>query len=264
MIRYLNVVDVLGKALKLSERSTIAARPQHRSALTGTHTPTTHQELIWYDVRSQITIAQTEVQLHYIFCKRCSFSPDGEYFIHHSKDYPKDMVAASPSRQTLKGNSHDKQRQNHLYRHLPKLIAMFGIVAMGVFQWSPSRSLDQRAPQPNHVVHEAPTPKNDEPRTDLQSATMETLRKAPTNPISSNTNGVSTNDIKVSKVIQVSHATAMNRYPDEYAAVQSYLRTQFPAKQLKLMSFGSSYGAEAISLATLYFNETEGFSDVTI
>lgn len=167
------------------------------------------------------------------------------------------MVAFS-SRRTLKGNSHQKQCTGHLYRYLPKIIVVFGIVVMGMFQWSLSRSL-AKAPQPRPVVHEASTPKYDEPRTEMLPVTMESLRKAPTKNIASNTN-----DIKVSNVMQVSHATGKNRYPDEYAAVQSYLRTQFPEKPLKLMSFGSSYGDEAISLATLYFNETEGFSDVTI
>ncbi|KAL7481567.1 hypothetical protein ACHAW6_007248 [Cyclotella cf. meneghiniana] len=72
-------------------------------------------------------------------------------------------------------------------------------------------------------------------------------------------------DMMISKPIQVSHATGMNRYPDEYLAVKEFLRKRSSTgKTIKLLSFGSSYGNEAISLATLYFNDEEGFPDVTI
>ena len=67
-----------------------------------------------------------------------------------------------------------------------------------------------------------------------------------------------------SRVMQVSHATSSNRYPDEYLAVKEYLKSISRTENVKLLSFGSSYGHEAISLATLYFNETEGFKDVSI
>jgi len=72
-------------------------------------------------------------------------------------------------------------------------------------------------------------------------------------------------DMMITKPIQVSHATNMNRYPDEYLAVKEFLRKRSSTGQkIKLLSFGSSFGLEAISLATLYFNEEEGFPDVTI
>lgn len=59
--------------------------------------------------------------------------------------------------------------------------------------------------------------------------------------------------------IQFSHATAMNRYPDEYSAVQKYFESFATKKAMKfsLLSFGSSTGEEAITLATMYFNDTK-------
>ena len=56
--------------------------------------------------------------------------------------------------------------------------------------------------------------------------------------------------------IQVSHATAKNRYPDEYRAARDYLRAHHSSSResgYRLLSFGSSTGEEAITLATLYF-----------
>lgn len=51
----------------------------------------------------------------------------------------------------------------------------------------------------------------------------------------------------------------MNRYPDEYSFVKEYADSHWSHKSssLKLLSFGSSTGEEAISLATLYFNATK-------
>ncbi|KAL3786024.1 hypothetical protein HJC23_006976 [Cyclotella cryptica] len=72
-------------------------------------------------------------------------------------------------------------------------------------------------------------------------------------------------DMIISKAMQVSHATNMNRYPDEYLAVKEFLRKRSSSgNKVKILSFGSSYGDEAISLAALYFNEEEGFPDVAI
>lgn len=57
--------------------------------------------------------------------------------------------------------------------------------------------------------------------------------------------------------IQLSHATAMNRYPDEYSAAQNYFRTLVSessgSMNKKLLSFGASTGEEAITLASMYF-----------
>ena len=57
--------------------------------------------------------------------------------------------------------------------------------------------------------------------------------------------------------IQLSHATSMDRYPDEYSAVQKYFQTQLAersdTKKKKMLSFGSSTGEEAITLASMYF-----------
>ena len=64
--------------------------------------------------------------------------------------------------------------------------------------------------------------------------------------------------------MQVSHATSSDRYPDEYLAVKQYLQSNSQTDNVKILSFGSSYGNEAVSLATLYFNETEGFRNVSI
>jgi methylase of polypeptide subunit release factors len=56
--------------------------------------------------------------------------------------------------------------------------------------------------------------------------------------------------------IQLSHTSAMDRYPDEYSAVQNYFQTQ-PAKhstkKKRLLSFGSATGEEAMTLASMYF-----------
>lgn len=56
--------------------------------------------------------------------------------------------------------------------------------------------------------------------------------------------------------IQLSHSTSMDRYPDEYSAVQNYFQTQpteHGTKKKKLLSFGSSTGEEAMTLASMYF-----------
>jgi len=59
--------------------------------------------------------------------------------------------------------------------------------------------------------------------------------------------------------MQISHGTSMNRYPDEYLFVKNYVDSKWNTTfgDLKLLSFGSSTGEEAISLATLYFNDTK-------
>lgn len=60
--------------------------------------------------------------------------------------------------------------------------------------------------------------------------------------------------------IQLSHASYRNRYPDEYIAVKEYFDTKKKKKkkesQRSLLSFGSSTGEEALTLATMYFNDT--------
>lgn len=68
----------------------------------------------------------------------------------------------------------------------------------------------------------------------------------------------------IPKVMQISHATSSDRYPDEYSAVRDYLKANSQTTNVNLLSFGSSYGNEAISLSTLYFNETTGFHNVSI
>jgi hypothetical protein len=76
---------------------------------------------------------------------------------------------------------------------------------------------------------------------------------------------VQNDDIKVDRPIQVSHWTKMDRYPDEYLAVKEILKTSWSnTSTLKLLSFGSSTGEEAITLATRYFTRNEGFFDVAI
>jgi len=87
--------------------------------------------------------------------------------------------------------------------------------------------------------------------------------------------------------IQLSHATSMNRYPDEYSAVKEYfdklsskeygkessgkkLRTAALSREggadvtkktnASLLSFGSSTGEEAITLATMYFKNDTKFN----
>ena len=60
--------------------------------------------------------------------------------------------------------------------------------------------------------------------------------------------------------IQVSHVTGRDRYPDEYLFIKKYLDSHWNSKSdssVKILSFGSSTGEEAISLATLYFNSKE-------
>lgn len=56
--------------------------------------------------------------------------------------------------------------------------------------------------------------------------------------------------------IQLSHKSSMNRYPDEYSAVQKYFKnlTSKEEKMKKLLSFGAATGEEAITLAYMYFN----------
>lgn len=60
---------------------------------------------------------------------------------------------------------------------------------------------------------------------------------------------------ETNKQIQKSHGTSMNRYPDEYLAVKLYLDHNLDSTpKRKILSFGSSTGEEAITLASLYFN----------
>eukprot|EP00804_Cyclotella_cryptica_P011163 CCRYP_007702-RE/>CCRYP_007702-RE protein AED:0.04 eAED:0.04 QI:3750/1/1/1/0.71/0.62/8/190/1362 len=66
------------------------------------------------------------------------------------------------------------------------------------------------------------------------------------------------------KAIETSHFSKMNRYPDEFTAVQKFLKNMSTVANRKILSFGSSTGEEAISLATLYLNEKEGFPNATI
>lgn len=66
--------------------------------------------------------------------------------------------------------------------------------------------------------------------------------------------------------IQLSHATAMNRYPDEYQAVREHIRglaspTKAGGGKYKLLSFGSATGEEAITLATMYFRDDDKDDD---
>jgi hypothetical protein len=73
--------------------------------------------------------------------------------------------------------------------------------------------------------------------------------------------------VSIPKVMQVSHATSSDRYPDQYTAVRDYLHSKkMPTfhHRVNLLSFGSSYGNEAITLATLYFTNATGFDDITI
>jgi len=65
--------------------------------------------------------------------------------------------------------------------------------------------------------------------------------------------------------IQLSHTSAMNRYPDEYSAVQTYFRTEMSdgisdsdgtKKKKKMLSFGAATGEEAITLASMYFSNS--------
>jgi len=67
--------------------------------------------------------------------------------------------------------------------------------------------------------------------------------------------------------IQLSHSTSMNRYPDEYKAVQEYLHgrdSNNKASKYKLLSFGSATGEEAITLATMYYPDNGGGEDNTV
>jgi len=75
---------------------------------------------------------------------------------------------------------------------------------------------------------------------------------------------VTTKNDRIQNQIQVSHTTAMNRYPDEYTAVKEYVEDHMSSTpNMKFLSFGSSTGLEAISLASLYFNDTK-HSNITI
>lgn len=66
------------------------------------------------------------------------------------------------------------------------------------------------------------------------------------------------------KQAQISHATYMNRYPQEYQAVAEYINNNEPSNtMMKILSFGSSTGEEAVSLATLYLNSPK-FQNLTI
>jgi hypothetical protein len=74
-------------------------------------------------------------------------------------------------------------------------------------------------------------------------------------------------EVSIPKAMQVSHATSSDRYPDQYTAVRDYLHSKkIPTfhHRVNLLSFGSSYGNETITLATQYFNDATGFDDVTI
>jgi len=67
--------------------------------------------------------------------------------------------------------------------------------------------------------------------------------------------------------IPLSNATAMNRYPDEYEAVREHLRgrdSNNKSSKYKLLSFGSSTGEEAITLATMYYSDDGGGGDNTV
>jgi len=67
--------------------------------------------------------------------------------------------------------------------------------------------------------------------------------------------------------IQLSHVSAMNRYPDEYEAVREYLGgrdSKNKASKYKLLSFGSATGEEAITLATMYYPDNGGGGDNTV
>ena len=67
--------------------------------------------------------------------------------------------------------------------------------------------------------------------------------------------------------IQLSHASYMNRYPDEYEAVREYLHghdSKNKASKYKLLSFGSATGEEAITLATMYYPDNGGGGDNTV
>jgi len=57
--------------------------------------------------------------------------------------------------------------------------------------------------------------------------------------------------------IQLSHVSAMNRYPDEYSAVQQHFLEKKKHNLKKILSFGCATGEEAISLATMYFNDND-------
>ena len=67
----------------------------------------------------------------------------------------------------------------------------------------------------------------------------------------------------MTKQIQLSHATNLNRYPDEYGAVKTYFDHNALLKPGKILSFGSSTGEEAISLVNMYFQSSE-YKDWTI
>jgi len=65
---------------------------------------------------------------------------------------------------------------------------------------------------------------------------------------------------RIQSQIQDSHSTSMNRYPDEYIAVQKYFQIQASedgTKNKALLSFGSSTGEEAITLASMYFSSNK-------
>lgn len=64
--------------------------------------------------------------------------------------------------------------------------------------------------------------------------------------------------------VQRSHATYENRYPQEYQAVAEYINNNEPSNpMMKMLSFGSSTGEEAVSLGKLYFNSSK-FRNLTI
>ena len=62
--------------------------------------------------------------------------------------------------------------------------------------------------------------------------------------------------MKTNVQIQDSHVTGMNRYPDEYLSVKTFIDSQWERWKTgtRILSFGSSTGEKAISLASLYFH----------
>jgi len=84
--------------------------------------------------------------------------------------------------------------------------------------------------------------------------------KSPLDDVENSTadDALSKNNERSQKQIQISHATSMNRYPNEFAIVKEYVDEHMSSKsKKKFLSFGASTGLEAISLATMYFNGTK-------
>eukprot|EP00588_Corethron_pennatum_P012686 CAMPEP_0194267050 /NCGR_PEP_ID=MMETSP0169-20130528/1726_1 /TAXON_ID=218684 /ORGANISM="Corethron pennatum, Strain L29A3" /LENGTH=300 /DNA_ID=CAMNT_0039007853 /DNA_START=162 /DNA_END=1061 /DNA_ORIENTATION=+ len=58
--------------------------------------------------------------------------------------------------------------------------------------------------------------------------------------------------------IQLSHATQSNRYPEEYSFAKKYLNEHFSSERNNnVLSFGASEGLEAITLATMYLDDSK-------